>query len=122
MVEAAKIKNKRWKEVIGPELERCFNTKRGRCRFKAVGLFDWLEEPLAKDTWDAVLKEAQKVCAFTNDYGDHCVSMQLPNTDEVVRNWDKAVIKVIWNIIKYDDPYYDPVDKAFSAFIKRLFI
>jgi hypothetical protein len=121
MIESQEIKNKRWDDVIAPELERCFITRQGFFRFTAEHLIKWVEDPhLAEKTWGAVLKEARMLCAFFNDDGDHCKGLSIPSVDNVTRIWDRAVVKIIWNIIQHDDPYYDPVDKAFSSFMQAI--
>jgi hypothetical protein len=118
MIESNEIKNKRWEDIITPELEWRFKTRTGSDRFKAVDLTDWLQEPLCKDTWDAVLNEARMTCAFLNDYGDHCEGLRIPTLNDIENAWNKAVVKIIWNIIKYNDPAYEPVNKAFAAFMR----
>jgi hypothetical protein len=97
MIETDRTKNDRWATVIQPQLERCFITRRG------------------KKVFDAVLKDAALSCAFLNDYGDHCEELNVPISKDVEQVWDRSAQKIIRNIIRHDDPYYDPVMELFTT-------
>ena len=108
-IEYEAVKDSRWEILVQPKLDHFFETRRGKEFFEAVQL-EYTDEAL-----DAVLKDAELSCAFLNDYGDHCEGLSVPVETDIIRCWDRAVQKVVKYIIEYNNPYYDPVMKAFCA-------
>lgn len=115
-MESEEIKDDRWNEVIAPRLQHYFDIKRGEWLFKAMNKAHWVEEPRkAEKVWEAVSQVARLSASFCNDYGDHCEGLTIPAVEDVKRWWDDAVVRVIHNIIRYDDPFTDGMSKAMSV-------